>query len=309
MTQSRVVLVAVLTVLSWVLLGCADNESARQVTIDGSSTVFPISEAVAESFRDEAPEIRVTVGFSGTGGGMKRFVSGEIDICNASRAISESEKHAAIKNGIEYLEFTIAYDGLAVVVHAANDWCDCLTVAQLKELWRPESAVTKWRDLNPDWPGEEIRLYGPGTDSGTFDYFTLAIVGEERACRSDFTASEDDNVLASGVQVDRYALGYFGFAYYLENKDQLKLLGVDGGGGCVTPSEQTVRDGSYTPLSRPLFIYVRQASLARPEMKQFVQFFLDQAATLASETGYIAVPDEVARRNQQLLKESGQPGT
>jgi phosphate transport system substrate-binding protein len=309
MTQSRTVFVAVVTVLSWVLSGCADNESARQITMDGSSTVFPISEAVAESFREVAPEIRVTAGFSGTGGGMKRFVSGEIDICNASRAISEGEKQAAIQNGIDYLEFTIAYDGLAVVVHADNDWCDCLTVAQLKELWRPESAVTKWRDLNPDWPAEEIRLYGPGTDSGTFDYFTKAIVGEERACRSDFTASEDDNVLASGVQVDRYALGYFGFAYYQENKDQLKLLGVDGGGGCVTPTEQTVRDGSYTPLSRPLFIYVRRASLSRPEMQQFVQFFLDQAASLASETGYIAAPDEVALRNQQLFKESSRLGT
>lgn len=282
------------------LTGC--QEQAKNITIDGSSTVYPITEAVAEEFRKVAPTIRVTVGFSGTGGGMKKFIAGDIDICDASREIKQSEREACQKAGVEYVELEVAFDGLAVIVHPENDWCDGLTVAQLKELWRPESAVKKWRDLNPHWPPEEIKLYGPGTDSGTFDYFTEAIAGESGASRADYTASEDDNVLVTGVQQDRYALGYFGFAYYTENKDKLKLLAVDDGNGFVKPSETTVRDGTYTPLSRPLYIYVRQSSLRRPEVTQFIRFYLDNVNNLASEVGYVPISTEAAEKNERVLK-------
>lgn len=281
------------------LTGCGGKTSS--ITIDGSSTVYPITEAVAEEFHKKQPAIRVTVGFSGTGGGMKKFIAGDIDICDASRAITESEKTSCRNAGIEYVELEVAFDGLAVVVHPANEWCDALTVTQLKELWRPESAVNHWSDLNPDWPNKEITLYGPGTDSGTFDYFTQAIVGEEKASRADYTASEDDNVLVTGVQEDRYALGYFGYAYYSENKDKLKLLGIDDGDGPVKPSAATVRDGSYAPLSRPLRIYVRTSSLSRPEVFEFVRFYLDNVGELATEVGYVPVSAEAASRNEQTL--------
>ncbi len=282
------------------LTGC--QQRASNITVDGSSTVYPITEAVAEEFRKSQPTVRVTVGFSGTGGGMKKFISGDIDICDASRAIKQSEREACQKAGVEYVQLEVAFDGLAVIVHPENDWCDGLTVAQLKELWRPESAVKKWSDLNPDWPAEEIKLYGPGTDSGTFDYFTEAIVGEGGASRADYTASEDDNVLVTGVKEDKYALGYFGYAYYAENKDKLKLLAIDGGKGFVKPSEATVRDGTYTPLSRPLYIYVRQSSLRRPEVTQFVRFYLDNVEHLAREVGYVPISAEAAEKNERVLK-------
>lgn len=279
------------------------SSSAPSVTIDGSSTVYPVTEAVAEEYRKVAPEVRVTAGFSGTGGGFKKLIAGDVDICGASRAIKESEVQACKAAGVEYVELEVAFDGLAVVVNPNNDWCDGLTVAQLKELWRPESAIEKWSDLNPDWPAERIRLYGPGTDSGTFDYFTKAIVGEEGACRHDYTASEDDNVLVTGVKEDRYALGYFGYAYYSENQGKLKLLGIDGGGGAVIPTEATVRDGSYKPLSRPLYIYVRKRSLTRPEVVKFIRFYLDSSAELASEVGYVPVSSEAAAKNEAALKD------
>lgn len=202
---------------------------------------------------------------------------------------------------MEYIQLEVAFDGLAVVLNPENDWCESMTVAQLKELWRPESAVKKWSDLNPEWPAEEIKLYGPGTDSGTFDYFTHAIVGEEGASRADYTRSEDDNVLVTGVQEDRYALGYFGYAYYAENKDKLKLLGVDGGNGPVQPTEATVRDGSYAPLSRPLYIYVRTSELQRPDVREFVRFYLDHAAKLASDVGYVPVSADVVKKNEMVF--------
>ncbi len=272
------------------------------VQIDGSSTVYPISEAVAEEFRAVQPKVRVTVGVHGTGGGMKKFIAGEIDICDASRAMKENEAASCKEQGIEFIELSVAFDGLAVIVNPKNTWCDCLTVGQLKELWRPESGVKQWKDLNPKWPAEDIKLYGPGTDSGTFDYFTEAIVGEEKASRSDYTASEDDNVLVTGVQADEYSLGYFGFAYYEENKDKLKLLGVDGGKGCVQPALETVRDNSYAPLSRPLFIYVRKSALERPEVVAFVKFYLENAAALSKDVGYVPVSDEVEKANQAALE-------
>jgi phosphate transport system substrate-binding protein len=294
-------------------IGCSqspDGQDTSQdalsgaVRIDGSSTVYPITEAVAEEFRAAQPKIRVTVGISGTGGGMKKFTAGEIDVCNASRAIKDKEKAACAENGVELIELEVAFDGLAVVINPENDWCECMTVDQLKELWRPESAVKKWSDLNPDWPDEAINLYGPGTDSGTFDYFTKAINGEEKASRADYTASEDDNVLVTGVLSDKYALGYFGYAYYSENRDKLKLLGVDGGDGCKTPSEETVRALTYQPLSRPLFIYVRKSSLERPEVVALVKFYLENCGQLSTDVGYVPVSDEVAAQNQQRLKEA-----
>lgn len=272
-----------------------------KVQIDGSSTVYPVSEAVAEEFRAVQPDVRVTVGVHGTGAGMKKFIAGEIDICDASRAMKEKEAAALKEKGIEFIELSVAFDGLAVIVNPKNTWCDCLTTGQLKELWRPESGVKQWKDLNPKWPAKDIKLYGPGTDSGTFDYFTKAIVGEEKASRPDYTASEDDNVLVTGVQSDEFALGYFGYAYYEENKDKLKLLGVDSGEGCKTPSLETVRDNSYAPLSRPLFIYVRKSALERPEAVAFVKFYLENAAQLASDVGYVPVSDEVAKANQETL--------
>jgi phosphate transport system substrate-binding protein len=285
--------------------GCSrDARSGGNIRIDGSSTVGPISEAVAEEFHALYPDIRVTVGISGTSGGMKKFVAGEIDICDASRAIKPTEIEAARAAGIEFVEFSIALDGPAIVVHPENDWCDCLTVDQLKELWQPDSGIKLWSDLSPGWPQEEIHLYGPGTDSGTFESFTKAIVGEEGMSRADYTANENDNRLVTGVQQDEYALAYFGYAYFAENKDRLKLLGVDGGSGCVQPSEATIRDGSYSPLSRPLFIYVRKSSLARPEVVTFVRFYLEQSGALASDVGYVPVSDDVAQTNAARLEEA-----
>lgn len=272
-----------------------------KVQIDGSSTVYPISEAVAEEFRAVQPDVRVTVGVHGTGAGMKKFVAGEIDICDASRGMKEKEAAACKEQGIDFIELSVAFDGLAVIVNPKNTWCDCLTVGQLKELWRPGSGVKQWKDLNPKWPAEDIKLYGPGTDSGTFDYFTKAIVGEEKASRPDYTASEDDNVLVTGVQSDEYALGYFGYAYYEENKDKLKLLGVDNGDGCKKPTLETVRDNTYAPLSRPLFIYVRTSAFERPEAVEFVKFYLEHAAELSKDVGYVPVSDEVEKANQEAL--------
>ncbi|HUP23790.1 MAG TPA: PstS family phosphate ABC transporter substrate-binding protein [Thermoanaerobaculia bacterium] len=286
---------------SWALLallgacGGGDVEEGQlrgTVGVDGSSTVFPITEAVAEDFRAEAPAVRVTVGISGTGGGFKKFANAEIDIADASRPIDPTEVAAAQANGIEFIELPIAYDGLSVVVHPSNDWVDHLTVEELQRIWQPESTVRTWRDVRPQWPDREIALYGPGTDSGTFDYFTEAIMGRSGASRSDYTASEDDNVLVQGVGGDPSALGFFGFAYYVENAERLKIVPIDPGTGPVAPSQATINDGSYRPLSRPVLIYVARPSADRPEVAAFVDFYLDQVATLAEEVGYVALPEE-----------------
>jgi phosphate transport system substrate-binding protein len=279
--------------------------SKQTVQVDGSSTVYPITEAVAEEFSKQHPGIRVTVGASGTSGGMKKFAAGEIDICDASRPIKETERQACQLNGIDFVEFQVAYDGLSVVVNRQNDWCDCLTVEQLKSIWQPESKVHKWSDLNPAWPNENIKLYGPGTDSGTFEYFTEAIVGKPRMSRADYSPSEDDNMLVMGVAEGKYALGYFGYAYYAQNQERLKLLGIDNGDGrCIQPSVTTVRDGSYAPLSRPLFIYVSRQSLHRPDVQAFTKFFLEHASELAVERKYMAVPDAIQEQNQRVLQKA-----
>ena len=278
------------------------------VRVDGSSTVFPITEAMAEEFRKVEPAVRVTVGISGTGGGFKRFTAGEIDISDASRPIDPSEAELAKQNGIEYIELPVAFDGLSVLVNPRNDFVSSLTVAELKRIWEPDSGVHRWSDIQPAWPSREIHLYGPGTDSGTFDYFTQAINGREKASRPDFSASEDDNVLVQGISGDADALGYFGFAYYAENRERLKLVAVDGGDGPVLPSAATILDGSYQPLSRPIFIYVTMKAAMRPEVQAFVRFYLTQAKNLVGQVGYVPLPDQVYELARERF-EQGQTGS
>jgi phosphate transport system substrate-binding protein len=277
---------------------------AGAVAIDGSSTVFPISEAVAEEFQIENADVRVTVGFSGSGGGFKRFCAGETDISDASRPINDDERATCAAAGIEFTEVPVAWDGLSVIVNPANDFVSCLTTAELRRIWEPGSTVTTWSDVRPSWPAEPIRLYGPGTDSGTFDYFTETINGESGASRPDFQASEDDNILVQGIAGDEFALGYFGYAYYAENSDRLKLVEVDGGDGCVAPSDATIEDGSYAPLARPLFIYVKHASLLRPEVLAFVRFYLENAPTLVPSTGYHALSADEYTEDLRVMTEA-----
>jgi phosphate transport system substrate-binding protein len=260
------------------------------VALDGSSTVYPISEAVAEEFQTEAPDVRVTVGVSGTGGGFSKFIAGEIDINDASRPIKDSEKADALANGIEFLEIPVAYDGLSIVVNPSNTWVDHITVAELQLIWQPGSTVDSWDDVRPEWPAQPLRLYGAGTDSGTFDYFTEVINGEAGASRPDYTASEDDNVLVQGISGDENSLGFFGYAYYIANKDRLKLVPVDNGSGPVAPSPDTINNGTYAPLSRPIFIYVSKAGAAKPEVRSFVEFYLEIAPAMVTEVGYIPLP-------------------
>ena len=266
------------------------------VSVDGSSTVFPVTEAVAEEFGKVHPKVRVTVGISGTGGGFKKFCSGEIDINDASRHIKDKEIKVAKENGIEYIEIPVAYDGLSVVVNKKNDFIDYLTVDELNAIWKYGSTMKTWSDVRPNWPNQEIKLYGPGTDSGTFDYFKEAIIGKKNNIRSDFTKSEDDNVLVTGVAGSKYALGFFGYAYYAENKSKLKVVPIDGGNGAVSPTSKTINDGSYAPLSRPIFIYVNPEAAKRPEVDAFVTFYLENAASLAGEVGYVGMPDSVTDR-------------
>ncbi len=272
------------------------------IEIDGSSTVFPVTEAVAEEFRKDNPNVQVNVGVSGTGGGFKRFTAGETEVTNASRPIKDSERAAAAENGVEFLELRIAIDGLSVVVNPNNDFADCLTVEELKAVWEPGSTVENWSQVRPGFPDQRLRLYGPGTDSGTFDYFTEEIVGEAQAARSDFVASEDDNVLVVGINGDRNALGFFGFAYYEGNTDKLKLVAIDAGAGCVTPTPATIGSGEYQPLSRPLFIYVNTAALAKPEVKAFVDFYMINAAELVAEVGYVQLQEAEYRANLILVQ-------
>ena len=270
------------------------------VIIDGSSTVYPVTAAAAEEFRKFAKDVRISVGVSGTGGGFKKFCAGETAIQDASRPIDPAEVEACKAKGIEYIELPIAFDGLAVVVNPKNTWAACLTKAELKKMWEPEAQtnkITRWNQIRPSFPDQPMKLYGAGTDSGTFDYFTQAINGKEKASRGDFQASEDDNVLVQGVAGDVNALGYFGLAYYGENKDKLKLVQVDdkGDGKCVEPTIETVKNGTYQPLSRPIFIYVKKTEAAKPEVKAFVEFYLSKSFTpliQTREVGYIALEDK-----------------
>lgn len=306
--RSLTLLLALTAMLSPVLAGCPGGGGAQggttaasgttggdgaklsgEVKIDGSSTVAPISEAMAEEFQKANPDVRVTVGTSGTGGGFKKFGAKEIDISDASRPIKSEESTAAG----EFIELPVAYDGLAVVVNPQNTWAESLTVAELNKIWAPDSKVNNWSQVRAGFPSQPLKLYGAGTDSGTFDYFTDAVNGKEGASRSDYTMSEDDNTLVTGVAGDKGALGYFGLAYFEENKDKLKLLGIQGEGAAtpVSPSEETVSNGTYQPLSRPLFIYVRKEAAQRPEVKAFIEFYLSDAGQgLVKEAGYIPLP-------------------
>lgn len=279
-----------------IIAACGGGEGgsgaeSSEILIDGSSTVFPISQAVAEEFRVDRPEVQIPVGISGTGGGFKRFVEGEIDIADASRPIKDSESAQAAANGVEFTEFTIAYDGLSIVINKSNDFATCLTVAELKQIWEPGSSVDNWNEVRSEFPDKPLRLYGPDTDSGTFDYFTAAINDKEDASRADYTASSDDNVLVQGVSGDQGAMGYFGFAYYTENSEILNVVSVDSGDGCVVPSVTTINDGSYAPLSRPMFIYVNNASLERTEVRDFIEYYMNNAAELAEEVGYVGLSE------------------
>lgn len=285
------------------LYSCSNNskktDSTGTLKIDGSSTVYPITEAVAEEFRTDHPDVNVTVGLSGTGGGFKKFIRGEIDINNASRTISPEEIEGAKAKNIDYEGLKIAYDGMAIIVNPANTWCKDITIAELKKIWEPaaQEKIIYWNQIRPEWPKEELHLFGPGVESGTYDYFTEVIVGKAHSSRGDFTASEDDNVLVQGVSSDKFALGFFGLAYFNENKAKLKLVAVDNqkGGGPVLPSIQTVKDKSYSPLGRPIYIYVTNAAAKRKEAQEFVSFYLDNMGALAQEVGYVSLPaDEIA---------------
>lgn len=292
--------------------GSSSASLSGKIAIDGSSTVYPITAAVAEEFQIEHPNVKVTVAFSGTGGGFKKFCSSETDANDASRPIKTKDKPGAdgqlgtsddelsegtlcTNSGIEPLELKVAYDGLSVVVNPANDFVDCLTTDELRAIWDQDSTVATWADVRAGWPAEKIELFGPGADSGTFDYFTEEINGEAKRSRSDYTPSEDDNALVQGVANDDNGLGYFGFAYYEENADKLRLVPIDGGSGCVSPSIDTIKDGSYAPLSRPLFVYPSTQALARPEVAAYFTYYLDHVSEFVVEVGYVPLPnDELA---------------
>ena len=302
--------VALTLVVMALLFTAGTAEAGRKlVKVDGSSTVFPITEAVAEEFQiEKRGRIMVTVGVSGTGGGFKKFCRGEVDIADASREIKTKEAELCKKNGIEFIELSVAFDGLAVIVNPKNDWVDYLTIEELRKIWSPEAKgrVMKWSDVREGFPDKPLTLFGPGTDSGTFDYFTHTINGKSGASRTDFTASEDDNVLVQGVSTDSGSLGYFGIAYYAYNKDKLKLIAIDdeietNGKGAILPSNTTVSDGTYSPLSRPIFIYVSKTSFEKEEVKDFVNFYMDNTNMLSEEVGYIALDEETLKLNKAKL--------
>lgn len=297
-----------------ILFACGGKKDNKQetltgtVNVDGSSTVYPITEAVAEEFKKVYPDVKVAVALSGTGGGFKKFVRGETDINDASRPITRFEDSIAKANGIEYIELEVAYDGLAVVVNPQNTWCKDLKVSELKKIWEPEAQgkITRWNQIRPEWPDEPLHLYGAGVESGTYDYFTEAIVGKAHSSRGDYTSSEDDNVLVQGVSSDKNALGFFGYAYYEENQDKVKLVAIDNGNGPVLPSVETVKNKTYSPLARPLYIYINNKAAQRKEVQEFINFYLDQMKGLSEEVGYIPLSDEeinaVKNKWQEFLK-------
>jgi phosphate transport system substrate-binding protein len=282
----------------------AGGDLSGRIEADGSSTVGPLTTAAAERFQRDNSGVQITVGISGTGGGFERFCAGETDISNASRQIDEDEVQACESEGVEYTEIRVATDALTVVANRENDWATCLTVDQLKQIWQPGSKVDNWNQVDPAFPDEELKLFGPGTDSGTFDYFTDTINGEEGASRSDYQASEDDNVIVQGIQGETGGLGYFGFSYFEENQDTLKALEVDGGSGCVAPSVETAQGGSYTPLSRPLFVYVKNDALQRPEVKAFVEYLLDNATEIAEAAQFVPLTEEQLTEARNALAQA-----
>lgn len=289
----------------------AGPATAQIIRIDGSSTVYPVTEAVAEEFQKaKRGKIKVTVGISGTGGGFKKFCRGETDISDASRPILKQEMDACKQAGIEYIELPIAFDALTVMVHPKNAFAAVMTVAELKKIWEPaaQGKVTRWSQVRPDWPNAAFKLFGAGADSGTFDYFTEAIVGKAKSSRGDFTASEDDNVLVQGIANDPNSLGFFGYAYYAENTDKLKAVAVDNGKGPVAPSEKTVLDGTYQPLSRPIYIYVNKKSADKAEAREFVEYYLKHAPYLVKQVKYVPMPDKIYSMGLARFQKR-QPGT
>jgi phosphate transport system substrate-binding protein len=284
--------------------GGAAGDLSGRVTADGSSTVGPFVTAAAEQFKGEQSNVQVTVGISGTGGGFERFCRGETDLSDASRAIEDDERAACEKEGVEFVELQVANDGIANVVNTENDWATCLTVAQLRKIWMPGSNVDSWRDVDASFPDEKLTLAGPGTDSGTFDFFTDAINGEEGASRTDYNASENDNVVVQAVAGDKGGLGYFGLSYAEQNKAKLKTLEVDDGDGCVAPSSETVQSGEYKPLSRPLFVYVKTDALERPEVKAFLEFMLDNQTEIAGSALFVPLTNDQLEKARDALEQA-----
>ncbi len=276
------------------------------ITIDGSSTVAPISKAVAEEFAKTNPGVKVPVGTSGTGGGFKKFCAGDTDISNASRPIKDKEAEECAKNKVEFVELPVAVDGLTVVANKENTWATCLTVDELKKIWSPDSQgkVTTWKQVKDSFPEEKLNLFGPGPDSGTFDYFTEVINGKSKASRTDYQPSEDDNILVQGVVGSKGGLGYFGVAYFEENADKLKGIEIDAGKGCVAPTIENINSGKYAPLSRPLFVYVSKKALDRPEVKAFMNFYLEKDEKLVRDVGYVTLPSDALPKVKERLKEA-----
>lgn len=300
----RIALSTTALLTATIVIGCDTGQGGNPagsgrdiIKIDGSSTVYPTTEAVAEEFQKEKRgSVSVTVGISGTGGGFKKFCRAETDISDASRPILAEEMEVAKKNGVEFIELPICFDALTIAVHPDNDWADSITVSELKTMWEPsaQGKITRWNQVRPEWPDEDLVLFGAGSDSGTFDYFTEAVVGKAKASRGDYTGSEDDNVLVQGISGNKHALGYLPFAYYSPNADKIKAVAVDGekgDDGPVRPSLENVLDGKYNPLSRPLFIYVNRKSAERRAVKDFVEFYLRHAKELTAEVEYLPLPD------------------
>jgi phosphate transport system substrate-binding protein len=305
MTTFRAALVGCVSVLALAAAACGGGDGAGgTIAADGSSTVGPFVQRAAEQFGAEQ-DVDVTVGISGTGGGFERFCAGETELSNASRAIDEEEAAVCEENGVEYVEFRVATDALTNVVNAENDWATCLTVTQLNAIWKPGSTVESWNDVDSSFPDVPLDLFGPGTDSGTFDYFTDVVNGEEGASRTDYQASEDDNVLVQGVAGDRGGLGYFGFSYFEENQNRLKAVQVDGGDGCVAPSAETAQNGSYTPLSRPLYVYVKRSSFDESEnVRSFMQYILENNQSIAEAARFVPLNDEQLAEQRSKLEEA-----
>ena len=306
MAMGMIFLFAIIACSSEEISSTSNSDTAPltgTVEVDGSSTVAPVSEAVAEEFKKQFPKTNVLVGVSGSGGGFKRFVIGETDISNASRDIKPSEAEKAKANGIDFAELRIGMDGLSVMVSTKNTFVDCLTTAELKKIWEPGSLINNWNEIRPSFPDQKLRLYGPGTDSGTFEFFTDEINGQSGASRDDYTMSEDDNVVFQGIYGDQNSLGYFGYAYYAANKDKLKVIGIDSGEGCIVPSAETIDDASYKPLTRPLYIYVNKSSYTNKKVvKEFVDFYMQEAGALTAEVGYVPLKDEEYKANLDKVK-------
>lgn len=303
---------------SFFLVACDHGQPASQVsslagkiTIDGSSTVYPLNQAMSKAFSASNPQVQFAVDFSGTGGGFRKFCGGSLDIAAASRPIKSEEGAQCQKQGVDYIELPVAFDSLAVVANAKNSFVDCMTVGELKNVWAPdaEGKITEWKQIRAAFPAQPLVLFGPGKDSGTFDYFTFAIVGTEASSRGDYSKSEDDAVIEHGVEGEPNALGYFGYAYYLANRDKLKVIAVDNGHGCVSPNFSTVADGTYQPLTRPLFLYVNMKSAGRPEVSAFVGFYLSTDNTkYVSDVGYVPLPTR-SLLAQMARFQKGVPGS